>query len=72
MVEGTNAWDVSCGATTMGGAFFKECNARVWMGLEQDTGAAQAGDARADYGNVKGRRGGVTSSGGDGGGGGGR
>jgi len=40
VVEGTNARDVSCGATTVGGAFLKEGNARSGMGLEQDTSAA--------------------------------
>lgn len=70
MIKRTNIRDFPRGTTTVGGAFFKEGDARGRVGLEQDTSAAQAGDARAYDGDVEGlRRGGCRRGGGGGGGG---
>ena len=62
VIEWTNAGHLSCGTTTVGGAFLKKGDARGGVGLKQDTGAAQACNTSADNGDVEGRRGGRSRS----------
>jgi len=69
MVKGANIRYLSRGTTTVRSAFFKEGDTRGGVGLEQDTGAAQARDPCADNCDVEGlRRGGGGGGGGRGGG----
>lgn len=67
MIKRPDTRDFSRGTTTVRGAFFKEGDPRGGVGLEQDTGAAQAGDPCANNRDVEGRRGGGSSGGGRGG-----
>lgn len=63
MIEWTNAGHLSCGTTTVGGAFLIKGDARGGVGLKQDTGAAQACNTSADNGDVEGRKGGGAAGG---------